>query len=147
MLTDLVVFGEFLICIESLCRIKTESKRLKNTKAERDKPDRKEKVETCLSEFANSFIFSPLQPSVSGMEPPFGDAFQNYSFADQALTSTELLATSSDPDFMYELVSVYAHALPPQRGRATNKAAGLANLPLNLSSLHISHAELSPARV
>ncbi|CAG08859.1 unnamed protein product, partial [Tetraodon nigroviridis] len=43
------------------------------------------------------------QPSVSGMEPPFGDAFQNYSFVDQALTSTELLATSSDPDFMYEL--------------------------------------------
>ncbi|XP_017276758.1 CREB3 regulatory factor [Kryptolebias marmoratus] len=43
------------------------------------------------------------QPSVSGMEPPFGDAFQNYSFADQALTSTELLSTSSDPDFMYEL--------------------------------------------
>lgn len=49
-----------------------------------------------------------LQPSVSGMEPPFGDAFQNYSFVDQALTSTELLATSSDPDFMYELVSGYA---------------------------------------
>lgn len=46
-----------------------------------------------------------LQPSVSGMEPPFGDDFQNYSFVDQALTSTELLATSSDPDFMYELVS------------------------------------------
>lgn len=46
-----------------------------------------------------------MQPSVSGMEPPFGDAFQNYSFVDQALTSTELLATSSDPDFMYELVS------------------------------------------
>ncbi|KAM7374545.1 hypothetical protein PAMP_007193 [Pampus punctatissimus] len=45
------------------------------------------------------------QPSVSGMEPPFGDDFQNYSFADQALTSTELLATSADPDFMYELVS------------------------------------------
>lgn len=45
-----------------------------------------------------------MQPSVSGMEPPFGDAFQNYSFVDQALTSTELLATSSDPDFMYELV-------------------------------------------
>uniref|UniRef100_H3DFE1 CREB3 regulatory factor n=1 Tax=Tetraodon nigroviridis TaxID=99883 RepID=H3DFE1_TETNG len=44
-----------------------------------------------------------MQPSVSGMEPPFGDAFQNYSFVDQALTSTELLATSSDPDFMYEL--------------------------------------------
>eukprot|EP00064_Thunnus_orientalis_P017745 superscaffoldBa00003853_g17831 len=43
------------------------------------------------------------QPSVSGMEPPFGDDFQNYSFADQALTSTELLATSADPDFMYEL--------------------------------------------
>lgn len=54
-------------------------------------------------------MFHPLiiQPSVSGMEPPFGDAFQNYSFVDQALTSTELLATSSDPDFMYELVSRY----------------------------------------
>ncbi|KAI7796073.1 CREB3 regulatory factor [Triplophysa rosa] len=43
------------------------------------------------------------QPSISGMEPPFGDAFQNCSFADQALTSTDLLANSSDPDFMYEL--------------------------------------------
>ncbi|MBN3302523.1 CRERF factor, partial [Amia calva] len=42
-------------------------------------------------------------PSISGMDPPFGDAFQNYSFADQALTSTDLLASSSDPDFMYEL--------------------------------------------
>ncbi|KAI4814626.1 hypothetical protein KUCAC02_003814 [Chaenocephalus aceratus] len=37
------------------------------------------------------------------MEPPFADAFQNYSFADQALTSTDLLASNSDPDFMYEL--------------------------------------------
>ncbi|KAL2094611.1 hypothetical protein ACEWY4_009330 [Coilia grayii] len=37
------------------------------------------------------------------MDPPFGDAFQNYTFADQALTSTDLLANSSDPDFMYEL--------------------------------------------
>ena len=46
-----------------------------------------------------------LQPSIIGMEPPFGDAFQNYTFADQVLTSTELLANSSDPDFMYELVS------------------------------------------
>lgn len=57
--------------------------------------------------YANIFVFPLLlmQPSVSGMEPPFGDAFQNYSFVDQALTSTELLATSSDPDFMYELVS------------------------------------------
>ncbi|XP_036443347.1 CREB3 regulatory factor [Colossoma macropomum] len=43
------------------------------------------------------------QPSISGMDPPFGDAFQNYTFADQALISTDLLATSSDPDFMYEL--------------------------------------------
>lgn len=43
------------------------------------------------------------QPSISGMDPPFGDAFQNCSFADQALTSTDLLANSSDPDFMYEL--------------------------------------------
>lgn len=51
------------------------------------------------------FPLLTMQPSVSGMEPPFGDAFQNYSFVDQALTSTELLATSSDPDFMYELVS------------------------------------------
>ncbi|XP_061092405.1 CREB3 regulatory factor-like isoform X2 [Conger conger] len=49
-------------------------------------------------------------PSISGMEPPFGDAFENYSFTeqaltstDQALTSTDLLASSSDPDFMYEL--------------------------------------------
>ncbi|KAM9450876.1 CREB3 regulatory factor isoform 1-T1 [Clarias gariepinus] len=43
------------------------------------------------------------QPSVSGMDPPFGDAFQNYTFADQALTSTDLLANSSEPDFIYEL--------------------------------------------
>jgi len=44
------------------------------------------------------------------MEPPFGDAFQNYSFADQALTSTDLLSSSSDPDFMYELVRRRTHA-------------------------------------
>ncbi|XP_052444640.1 CREB3 regulatory factor isoform X1 [Carassius gibelio] len=43
------------------------------------------------------------QPSISGMDPPFGDAYQNCSFTDQALTSTDLLANSSDPDFMYEL--------------------------------------------
>uniref|UniRef100_A0A3B3ZS26 BZIP domain-containing protein n=1 Tax=Periophthalmus magnuspinnatus TaxID=409849 RepID=A0A3B3ZS26_9GOBI len=53
------------------------------------------------------------QPSVSGMEPPFGDAFQNYSFVDQALTSTELLATSSDPDFMYELDRDMSHRQSP----------------------------------
>ncbi|TKS82798.1 CREB3 regulatory factor [Collichthys lucidus] len=47
------------------------------------------------------------------MEPPFGDAFQNYSFADQALTSTELLATSSDPDFMYELDRDMTHRQSP----------------------------------
>lgn len=51
------------------------------------------------------FIYVVLQPSIIGMEPPFADAFQNYSFADQALTSTDLLASNSDPDFMYELVS------------------------------------------
>ncbi|KAJ8281510.1 hypothetical protein COCON_G00040290, partial [Conger conger] len=64
-----------------------------------------------------SFFLSPEDPclamplpSISGMEPPFGDAFENYSFTeqaltstDQALTSTDLLASSSDPDFMYEL--------------------------------------------
>uniref|UniRef100_A0A3Q0SU90 CREB3 regulatory factor n=1 Tax=Amphilophus citrinellus TaxID=61819 RepID=A0A3Q0SU90_AMPCI len=50
---------------------------------------------------------------VSGMEPPFGDAFQNYSFADQALTSTELLATSTDPDFMYELDRDMSHRQSP----------------------------------
>ncbi|KAI1903024.1 hypothetical protein AGOR_G00022910 [Albula goreensis] len=43
------------------------------------------------------------QPSISGMYPSFGDAFQNHAFADQVLTSTDLLASSSDPDFMYEL--------------------------------------------
>ncbi|XP_072301888.1 CREB3 regulatory factor [Eucyclogobius newberryi] len=43
------------------------------------------------------------QPSVCAMEPPFADAFQNYSIVNQALTSTDLLATSSDLDFMYEL--------------------------------------------
>ncbi|KAM9846832.1 CREB3 regulatory factor [Aulostomus maculatus] len=53
------------------------------------------------------------QPSVSGMEPPFGDDFQNYSFADQALTSTELLANSSDPDFMYELDRDMTHRQSP----------------------------------
>uniref|UniRef100_A0A3Q4GDP8 Creb3 regulatory factor n=2 Tax=Pseudocrenilabrinae TaxID=318546 RepID=A0A3Q4GDP8_NEOBR len=54
-----------------------------------------------------------MPPSVSGMEPPFGDAFQNYSIADQALTSTELLATSSDPDFMYELDRDMSHQQSP----------------------------------
>ncbi|XP_037603883.1 CREB3 regulatory factor [Sebastes umbrosus] len=53
------------------------------------------------------------QPSTSGMEPPFADAFQNYSFADQALTSTDLLATSSDPDFMYELDRDITHRQSP----------------------------------
>ncbi|XP_029546296.1 CREB3 regulatory factor isoform X2 [Salmo trutta] len=43
------------------------------------------------------------QPSISGMDLPFGDFFQNYTFADQALTSTDLLASNTDPDFMYEL--------------------------------------------
>ncbi|KAJ8266791.1 hypothetical protein GJAV_G00134730 [Gymnothorax javanicus] len=43
------------------------------------------------------------QPSISGMHPPFGDAFQTHTFADQGLTSTDQLASSSDPDFMYEL--------------------------------------------
>lgn len=60
------------------------------------------------------FVSVKFQPSVSGMEPPFGDAFQNYSFVDQALTSTELLATSSDPDFMYELVSVCTSTMNTQ---------------------------------
>ncbi|XP_049632009.1 CREB3 regulatory factor isoform X1 [Suncus etruscus] len=44
-----------------------------------------------------------LQPSVSGMDPPFGDAFRSHSFSEQTLMSTDLLANSSDPDFMYEL--------------------------------------------
>ncbi|XP_060692729.1 CREB3 regulatory factor isoform X1 [Hemiscyllium ocellatum] len=43
------------------------------------------------------------QPSVSGMDPPFGDAFCNRPFPDQVLTSTDLLGNNSDPDFMYEL--------------------------------------------
>ncbi|GCB67047.1 hypothetical protein scyTo_0010190 [Scyliorhinus torazame] len=43
------------------------------------------------------------QPNVSGMDPPFGDAFCNRPFPDQALTSTDLLGNNSDPDFMYEL--------------------------------------------
>ncbi|XP_039632448.1 CREB3 regulatory factor [Polypterus senegalus] len=43
------------------------------------------------------------QPSISGMDPPFGDAFQNHTFADQALTSTDLLSGNSDPDFIYEV--------------------------------------------
>ncbi|XP_029303642.1 CREB3 regulatory factor [Cottoperca gobio] len=52
-------------------------------------------------------------PSIIGMEPPFADAFQNYSFADQALTSTDLLATNSDPDFMYELDRDITHRQSP----------------------------------
>ncbi|XP_057242537.1 CREB3 regulatory factor isoform X2 [Malurus melanocephalus] len=43
------------------------------------------------------------QPSVSGMDPPFGDAFRSHLFSEQTLMSTDLLASSSDPDFMYEL--------------------------------------------
>ncbi|KAL8211855.1 UNVERIFIED_CONTAM: hypothetical protein K2H54_022129 [Gekko kuhli] len=43
------------------------------------------------------------QPSVSGMDPPFGDAFRSHMFSEQTLMSTDLLASSSDPDFMYEL--------------------------------------------
>ncbi|XP_060911255.1 CREB3 regulatory factor [Labrus mixtus] len=64
------------------------------------------------------------QPSVSGMEPPFADAFQNYSFADQALTSTELLATSSDPDFMYELDRDMTHRQSPCRDSMVGVADG-----------------------
>lgn len=76
-----------------------------------------------------------LQPSVSGMEPPFGDAFQNYSFVDQALTSTELLATSSDPDFMYELVSGHTHA-HSQETELINQSRRMA-LPLCLNKKSI----------
>ncbi|KAI1234229.1 hypothetical protein IHE44_0003946, partial [Lamprotornis superbus] len=42
-------------------------------------------------------------PSVSGMDPPFGDAFRSHLFSEQTLMSTDVLASSSDPDFMYEL--------------------------------------------
>uniref|UniRef100_A0A3Q3E2H6 Creb3 regulatory factor n=1 Tax=Labrus bergylta TaxID=56723 RepID=A0A3Q3E2H6_9LABR len=65
-----------------------------------------------------------MPPSVSGMEPPFADAFQNYSFADQALTSTELLATSSDPDFMYELDRDMTHRQSPCRDSMVGVADG-----------------------
>lgn len=64
--------------------------------------------ELIIQQYLFSFV---MQPSVSGMDPPFGDAFQNYTFADQALTSTDLLANSSDPDFIYELVSVQRFCL------------------------------------
>ncbi|XP_063784134.1 CREB3 regulatory factor [Pseudophryne corroboree] len=47
--------------------------------------------------------FEMPQPSVSGMDPPFGEAFRSPAFAEQTLMSTDLLASSSDPDFMYEL--------------------------------------------
>ncbi|XP_040271624.1 CREB3 regulatory factor [Bufo bufo] len=47
--------------------------------------------------------FEMPQPSVSGMDPLFGEAFRSPAFAEQTLMSTELLASSSDPDFMYEL--------------------------------------------
>lgn len=50
-------------------------------------------------------ICNIFQPSIGEMEPPFGDAFENHTFSDQVLTSTDLLSSSSDPDFMYELVS------------------------------------------
>lgn len=70
--------------------------------------------------FVHISLFT-LQPSVSGMEPPFGDAFQNYSFVDQALTSTELLATSSDPDFMYELVSSCTNTTRTKSEHTQNK--------------------------
>ena len=65
-----------------------------------------------------------LKPSIIGMEPPFADAFQNYSFADQALTSTDLLATSSDPDFMYEMVSYCTHTHTRTRTRTRTKTNG-----------------------
>uniref|UniRef100_F7GXG8 CREB3 regulatory factor n=1 Tax=Callithrix jacchus TaxID=9483 RepID=F7GXG8_CALJA len=45
----------------------------------------------------------PQPPNVSGMDPPFGDAFRSHTFSEQTLMSTDLLANSSDPDFMYEL--------------------------------------------
>uniref|UniRef100_A0A8C5M9D9 CREB3 regulatory factor n=1 Tax=Leptobrachium leishanense TaxID=445787 RepID=A0A8C5M9D9_9ANUR len=45
--------------------------------------------------------FEMPQPSVSGMEPPFGEAFRSPAFTEQTLMSTDLLASSSD--FMYEL--------------------------------------------
>ncbi|KAG8439294.1 hypothetical protein GDO86_005495 [Hymenochirus boettgeri] len=47
--------------------------------------------------------FEMPQPSVSGMDPPFGEAFRSPTLAEQTLLSTDLLANSSDPDFMYEL--------------------------------------------
>lgn len=78
-----------------------------------------------------------LQPSVSGMEPPFGDAFQNYSFADQALTSTELLATNTDPDFMYELVSSPTHTHTETH---TCTKTGLGSPALSPSSFRISRS-------
>ncbi|XP_061658488.1 CREB3 regulatory factor isoform X2 [Syngnathoides biaculeatus] len=53
------------------------------------------------------------QPSANGMEPPFGDDFQHFFFADQALTSTELLANTLDPDFMYELDRDTSHRQSP----------------------------------
>ncbi|KAJ3589835.1 hypothetical protein NHX12_010676 [Muraenolepis orangiensis] len=58
------------------------------------------------------------------MEPPFGDAFQNYSFADQALTSTDLLSSSSDPDFMYELDRDMCHRHSPRGDSAAGLAQG-----------------------
>lgn len=85
------------------------------------------------------FFFPPilLQPSVSGMEPPFGDAFENYSFVDQALTSTELLATSSDPDFMYELVSSCRHKhAQKQRTERVNEATIETQLTVQLLVLY-----------
>ncbi|XP_014053556.1 CREB3 regulatory factor isoform X2 [Salmo salar] len=54
------------------------------------------------------------QPGISGMDLPFGDFFQNYTFADQALTSTDLLASNTDPDFMYELDREMTACLSPR---------------------------------
>ncbi|XP_053319508.1 CREB3 regulatory factor [Spea bombifrons] len=65
----------------------------------RPKGRQKRNLGFCLEDLG----FEMPQPSISGMDPPFGDAFRSPAFAEQSLMSTDLLASSSDPDFMYEL--------------------------------------------
>ncbi|XP_051537622.1 CREB3 regulatory factor-like isoform X2 [Myxocyprinus asiaticus] len=69
---------------------------------EKNRRLRQEKWQKSFHQQTEDLCLAMPQPSISGMDPLFGDAFQNCSFADQALTSTDLLANSSDPDFMYE---------------------------------------------
>ncbi|XP_051955582.1 CREB3 regulatory factor-like [Xyrauchen texanus] len=69
---------------------------------EKNRRLRQEKWQKRFHQQTEDLCLAMPQPSISGMDPLFGDAFQNCTFADQALTSTDQLANSFDPDFMYE---------------------------------------------